>query len=66
MDLGKSLRIAIAMKGINQTKLAEELDTSRQQVSNWISTGVMKQENLIKVSALFNMKVSGFIALGED
>lgn len=65
MDLGKSLRIAIAMKGINQKKLAEEFKTSRQQVSNWMNTGVMKQENLIKVSVFFGMKVSEFIALGE-
>lgn len=65
MDLGKSLRIAVAMKGIKQKELAENFGTSRQQISNWMNTGIIKQSNLVKICEFFGMKVSEFIALGE-
>ena len=66
MDLRKSLRLAIANKGIKKSQLAEKLGTSSQQVSNWLRTGKMKQSSLEEVSAAFDMSVSQFIALGEN
>ena len=65
MDLGKSLRIAIAMKGIKQKQLAIELKTSDQQVSNWVNSGAIKQKSLVDMCKFFDMKVSEFISLGE-
>jgi len=66
MDLKKSLRLALAHEGIKKSQLAERLDTSSQQVSNWLRTGKMKQSSIEDVSAAFNMSVSQFIALGEN
>ncbi len=66
MDLSKSLRLAIANKGVKHKDLAEQLGTTSQQVSNWIKSGAIKQSSLVSVSGAFNLTVSEFIALGED
>lgn len=66
MDLGKSLNVAIALKGIKTKDLAEGVDTSRQQVANWKRTGAIKQASLVKICIFLEMKVSEFVALGEE
>lgn len=65
MNLSRSLEIAIATKGIKKKHLAKELGTSSQQVSNWISSGSIKQSSIIDICKFFEMPVSEFIALGE-
>lgn len=65
MDLGKSLRLAIADKGVKHKDLAEELGTTSQQVSKWLKSGVIKQSSIVGISEFFEMKTSEFIALGE-
>ena len=66
MNLGISLKVAIARSGYNNKILAEMIPTSPQQVSNWITSGAIKSKNLERICELLNMKVSEFIALGED
>ena len=66
MDVGKSLKVAIAMRGINQKQFSEGMKISRQVASNWMNTGNMKLSNLNLVCAFLKMKVSFFIALGEE
>lgn len=65
MDLSKSLRMVIADKGIKHKDLAKELNTTSQQVSNWLRTGGIKQSNVVEICAFFDIPVSEFIALGE-
>lgn len=66
MNISKSLKVALAMRGLKNIELAEKLGTSKQQVSNWIKTSTMKQSNLIQICEALEMPVSEFIALGED
>jgi len=65
MDLGKSLKVALAIKGVMNKELAEKLNVKTQQVTNWIRRGKIKQSYLIAICELLEMSVSEFIALGE-
>ncbi|PHR55947.1 MAG: hypothetical protein COA43_14605 [Robiginitomaculum sp.] len=65
MDLSKSLRLAIAGKGVKHKDLAKQLGTTSQQVSNWIKSGAIKQSSIVSICKAFDMSVSEFIALGE-
>ena len=65
MDLRKSLRVAIANKGVKHKDLARQLGTTTQQISNWLKSGKMKQDSMASVSKALDVSVSEFIALGE-
>lgn len=65
MDKGKSLRIAMAMGGVRNKDLAKDLGVTTQQVTNWLS-GKMSMANIELLSEHFGVKVSEFIARGED
>lgn len=65
MNLGKSLKIAIAKSEMKQKDLAELLGTSPQQVSNWVSSGSIKQSSIVDICTALNMPVSEFVKLGE-
>jgi DNA-binding Xre family transcriptional regulator len=66
MNLGKSLKVALAMKGMKNKELAEKLGVNRRQVTNWICTGSIRKDTQIKICEIFEMKASEFVALGED
>lgn len=66
MNLSKSLRLAIAEKGIRHKELADAIGCSSQQVSNWLKSGSIKQSTLVAIAEYFEMPVSEFVALGED
>lgn len=65
MDLSKSLRLAIANKGVKHKDLAKQLGTTSQQISNWLKSGAIKQSSLLPVSKALDLSVSEFVALGE-
>ena len=65
MDLSKSLKVAIAMKGVKHKDLAKQLGTTSQQISNWLKSGAIKQSSLLPVSNELDLSVSEFVALGE-
>lgn len=65
MDLSKSLRLAIAEKGVKHKDLAKQLGTTSQQISNWLKSGAIKQSSLISISKALDLSVSEFVALGE-
>lgn len=65
MDLGLSLKIALAKADINQTKLANDLGIDRQMVSRWVRTGNIPRDTVAKLSEYFGLKPSEFVALGE-
>lgn len=66
MDLSKSLKVAIAMKGVKHKDLANQLGTTSQQISNWLKSGAIKQSSLLPISKALDLSVSEFIALGEQ
>lgn len=66
MDLGKSIRLAIETKGITRSCLAEKLGCGRPNVTYMIKTGRVTSETLRRIAEAFDMKVSEFVAIGED
>lgn len=65
MNLGISLKVALARSPLNNKALAELIPTSQQQVTNWITSGAINSKNLKRICEVLNLKVSEFIALGE-
>ncbi len=65
MNLGISLKVAIAKSPMNNKMLAEMIPTSAQQVTNWIASGSINPKSLKRICELLDMKVSEFVALGE-
>lgn len=65
MNLGRSLYIALIDARMTQEALAKELGVSRQVVNNWCRSGRVGLNNLEKISKIFDLKVSEFVALGE-
>lgn len=66
MNTGKSLRIALIRKSMKQHQLAEKLNVTSQVVSNWTRRTSMKESTINKICECLEMKVSEFIALGEE
>jgi len=66
MNLGISLKVALARSPMNNKMLAEMIPTSQQQVSNWITSGKINSNNLQRICDLLDLKVSEFVALGEQ
>ena len=66
MHLGKSLKMALAKKPMRNRTLAELMETSESNISRWIKTGGIKQGQLERLCEILDIKVSDFVALGED
>lgn len=66
VDYGKAVRVAIAIRGVKKKDLAAEVGVTPQQVSNWISSGVISQRRIHDVAAALGFTVSELIALGEE
>lgn len=66
MNVGKSIKVAMAMRDMNPSLLAEKMGVSRQYVSNLIHSKQIGIGTISKLSDVLNMKVSDFLALGED
>lgn len=66
MNAPMSLRMALARKGIKQSKLCEITGMSSTAVSRLTTHPNWTCGSLQKVSDALGMKVSEFVALGED
>ena len=66
MNIGKSMRVAMAMRGMRSSQLAERLGVAASTVSVMASRRTCSGAVLQKLAAVFDMKVSEFVALGED
>lgn len=65
MDLKKSLRVAMALKNVRPSDVAEALGIATPHVYAWLKTGGMTQKNMIRLARYFEMAMSDFIKLGE-
>ena len=65
MQLGKSLKVALAVKGLKRKELAERLSIQPNHVSIWIRTGRISQTYLEDICEALEMPVSEFVRLGE-
>ena len=66
VNIGRSIKIALAKSGKTPSWLAKELGFTRTYVSRLSGQEVANGATINKLSMVFGMKVSGFIALGES
>ena len=66
MNTGKSIKLALIHKGWSQGELTEKLGMSKSAVNILANGGNCSSGRLRNLADAFGMKVSEFIALGED
>lgn len=66
MNLGKSLKVALARKGITQSELARQNNWPLRTVNKLANRAGGTVENINQLSQALGMKASEFVALGED
>lgn len=66
MNIGKSIKVAAAMKGWSNTQTAVKLGVSPSYMSQLKAKERCSHEMLPRLAALFEMKESELIALGEE
>ncbi len=67
MNIGRSIGVGIALRNIKSKDIASNLGVTQVTVSNWRqSKRDPSVENIEKMAELFGVKVSTFIAWGEE
>ena len=66
MNLRKSAMVAMAQRDMKQKDLADLLGMSRGSMSQLLGQTSCTGATLQKLAGAFGMKVSEFVALGED
>lgn len=66
MDVKKSLKIALAQRSKTQVWLAKQLGVTHQAITKIGATGHSNTRTIDNVCKVLGMKVSEFIALGEE
>ena len=65
MNISKAIRVALAMKEMNQKQLAERLGMYESAMSQLINRPSITTEKLTQIADALDMKVSELVALGE-
>lgn len=66
MDVGKSIKVALAKRGMNQTQLAKQMGCTQVWISRLANSRTSAMPTVESLASAFGMKVSDFIALGEE
>ena len=66
MNVGKSLKMALAKRDMNQTQLAEKLKCTQVWINRLANSDSASMATVTQLSDALDMKVSEFVALGED
>lgn len=66
MNVGKSLKAAMAKRGLKQVDLARKLGVTKVYISTLASSDHAGMGTVNKLANAFDMTVSDFIKLGED
>lgn len=66
MNVGKSIKLALVMRNMKSGELAAALGVTASTVSVMSSRPTCSGQMLIQLAQRFEMKVSEFVALGED
>lgn len=66
MNFRRSLKLALAQRDMTQKALAEKLKMRETSMSQLAAQTSCTGATLQKIAEAFDMKVSEFIALGED
>ena len=66
MNLKKSVMVALAQRGLKQKDLADKVGMSQGSMSQLVGQTSCTGATLMKLAKAFDLKVSEFVALGED
>jgi len=66
MNIGKSLKISLLKNNMEQSDLAQKLGIHQSNISRIANCKTITTETLERIAGAFNMKVSEFVAIGED
>lgn len=66
MNIGRSVKVALAQRGKTVTWLSEQLGISRTRTSTIANSERASLANIEKLAAIFELTASEFIALGEQ
>jgi transcriptional regulator with XRE-family HTH domain len=66
VNVGKSLKIAMAMREIKQVEMARDMKVSQVYISRLANSQHAGIGTVSKLAKALGMSVSEFIALGED
>lgn len=66
MNLRRSIKTALAQRDMTQKALAEKLGMLETSISQLAAQKSCQGATLVKLATAFDMKVSEFVALGED
>ena len=66
MNLGKALKVALAMRGLNQSQLARKEGWNLRSLNKLANNQNGTVNNINKLSAALGMTPSEFVKLGED
>ena len=66
MNIGKSVRVALAQRGLKQKDLAEKLGVSTVTACHLANDKECSGSRLRSLADVFDLTVSEFVALGED
>lgn len=66
VNVGKSLKIAMAMREIKQVEMAKDMKVSQVYISRLANSQHAGIGTVSKLAKILGMSVSEFIALGED
>lgn len=66
MNAGKSIKVALAKREMSQKDLAEKMKTSTPYISQLAGREHIGMGTVVQLAEAFGMKVSEFLALGED
>jgi transcriptional regulator with XRE-family HTH domain len=66
MNVGKSLKVALAKKGIRQNELAKRIGVTRQWIGRLANSERAGMGSIEKLAKAFDLKPMEFLALGED
>lgn len=66
MNLGKSIKVALAKAGMSQRQLADKMGLSTRFITKLANSKTANLSTVEKIGAALGMKVSELIALGEE
>lgn len=66
MNIGKSIKVALAQRDMKQNQLAERLGKSARWINLLANSRGASTETISMLASAFGMKASEFVALGEE
>ena len=66
MNASRSMKIALAKQGLNQTQLAIKAGVTQPSISGLAKRSNWNCESLQRIADALGLKVSEFVALSED